>query len=103
MLLSSPKAHRPSPCPENPQLALYRLQCPQQGQSSNQERGRESGQIYDPPSALSQHPIIEEELSSVPSKGRAEMIHEVYEVDSLCCPSCGGQKRVIAFIEDHNE
>jgi hypothetical protein len=30
------------------------------------------------------------------------MIKKVYEVDPLICPSCGGQMRIIAFIEDHN-
>jgi len=35
----------------------------------------------------------------VPSKGWAEMIRKVYEVDPLLCPSCGGQLRGISFIE----
>jgi len=30
------------------------------------------------------------------------MIRKVYETDSLFCPKCGGQMRIIAFIEDHN-
>jgi len=48
------------------------------------------------------HPqIIEEEALFVPSRGWAEMIRKVYEVDPLHCPSCGGQMRIIAFIEDH--
>jgi len=29
------------------------------------------------------------------------MIRKVYEVDPLICPSCGGQMKIIAFIEDH--
>ena len=28
------------------------------------------------------------------------MIRKVYEVDPLLCPKCGGQMRIIAFIED---
>ena len=28
------------------------------------------------------------------------MIRKVYEVDPLICPSCRGQMRIIAFIED---
>jgi len=28
------------------------------------------------------------------------MIRKVYEADQLCCPSCGGQMRIISFIED---
>ena len=46
-------------------------------------------------------PIIEEEERFVPSKGWAEMIRKVYEVDPLLCPACGGQMSIIAFIEDH--
>ncbi len=47
------------------------------------------------------HPqIIEDTDRYVPSRGWAEMIRKVYEVDPLLCPSCGGQMRVIAFIEE---
>jgi hypothetical protein len=27
------------------------------------------------------------------------LIKRVYEVDPLCCPHCGGQMKVVAFIE----
>jgi hypothetical protein len=37
----------------------------------------------------------------VPSKGWAEMIRKVFEVDPLICPRCGGEMKVISFIEDH--
>jgi hypothetical protein len=48
------------------------------------------------------HPlVIEDDPSYVPSKGWAEMIRKVYEVDPLVCPSCGGRMRIISFIEDH--
>ncbi len=48
------------------------------------------------------HPlIIEEEDRHVPSKGWAEMIRKVYEIDPLLCPQCGAEMKVIAFIEDH--
>ncbi len=36
----------------------------------------------------------------MPSKGWAEMIRKVYEVDPLVCPSCGGRMSVISFIEE---
>ena len=36
----------------------------------------------------------------MPSKGWAEMIHKVYEVDPLLCPTCGGQMSIISFIEE---
>ncbi len=45
-------------------------------------------------------PIIEDEPAYVPSKGWAEMIRKVYEVDPLLCPSCGGRMSVISFIEE---
>ena len=28
------------------------------------------------------------------------MTRKVYEVDPLLCPTCGGQMRIISFIED---
>jgi len=45
-------------------------------------------------------PITPEKPGSVPSIGWAEMVRKVYEVDPLICPSCGGQMKVISFIED---
>ena len=45
--------------------------------------------------------IIEQEEPFVPSKGWAEMIRKIYEVDPLIWPSCGGQMKIISFIEDH--
>ncbi len=50
--------------------------------------------------ALSFHPPIIEGEYHVPSRGWAEMIRKVYEVDPLRCPSCGGQMRIISFIEE---
>jgi hypothetical protein len=44
--------------------------------------------------------IIEDGPAFVPAKGWAEMICKVYEVDPLRCPSCGGQMRIISFIEE---
>jgi hypothetical protein len=29
------------------------------------------------------------------------MIREVYEVDPLVCPQCGGQMKVISFLTDY--
>jgi hypothetical protein len=66
------------------------------GLYSNAHRGK----MRKASSALSPPPIIEEEPRYVPSKGWAEMIRKVYEVDPLLCPRCGGQMRVIAFIEE---
>lgn len=36
-------------------------------------------------------PVIEDDPTYVSSKGWAEMINKVYEVDPLICPSCGGK------------
>jgi transposase len=45
--------------------------------------------------------MIEEELRPIPSKGWAEMIRKVHEVDPMVCPQCGGQMKVIAFLTDY--
>ena len=58
------------------------------------------GKIRKADSALSPPPIIEDEPNNVPSRGWAEMIRKGYEVDPLCCPSFGGQMRIISFIEE---
>jgi hypothetical protein len=44
--------------------------------------------------------IVEDKLRRIPSKGWAEMIRKVYEVDPLLCPQCGGEMKVIAFLSD---
>ena len=51
--------------------------------------------------ALSSLRIVEEELQPIPSKGWAEMIRKVYEVDPMLCPRCGGQMRIISFLTDY--
>jgi len=45
--------------------------------------------------------MVEEELPPLPSKGWAEMIRKVYEVDPLVCPLCGGTMKVISFLTDY--
>jgi len=37
----------------------------------------------------------------MPSKGWAEMIRKVYEVDPMVCPKCGGMMKVISFLTDY--
>lgn len=44
--------------------------------------------------------MIEEEPRPIPSKGWAEMIRKVYEVDPMLCPHCGGTMKVISFLTD---
>jgi len=45
--------------------------------------------------------MIEEEPRPVPSKGWAEMIRKIYEVDPLRCPRCGGMMKVVAFLTEY--
>jgi hypothetical protein len=45
--------------------------------------------------------MVEQELRPIPSKGWAEMIRKVYEVDPMLCPQCGGTMKVIAFLTDY--
>jgi hypothetical protein len=45
--------------------------------------------------------MIEEEPRPIPSKGWAEMIRKVYEVDPLRCPRCGGRMKVVAFLTEY--
>jgi len=45
--------------------------------------------------------VVEEELRPIPSKGWAEMIRRVYEVDPMVCPQCGGTMKIIAFLTDY--
>ena len=45
--------------------------------------------------------MVEEELRPIPSKGWAEMIRKVYEVDPMICAQCGGTMKIIAFLTDY--
>ena len=45
--------------------------------------------------------IAEDELQPLPSKGWAEMIRKVYEVDPLICPPCGGAMKIISFLTEY--
>ena len=41
-------------------------------------------------------------MRPIPSKGWAEMIRKVYEVNPLVCPHCGGTMKIIAFLTDYS-
>jgi hypothetical protein len=45
--------------------------------------------------------IVEDELQRPPSKGWAEMIRKVYEVNPLTCVQCGATMKIIAFLTDY--
>jgi len=47
-------------------------------------------------------PIIEDEASFKPSRGWAEMIKKVYEVDPLLCPKCRGRGDGRIFLKIGN-
>ena len=42
--------------------------------------------------------IVEDELRRLPSKGWAEMIRKVYEVDPMLCPKCGSPAVLMASM-----
>ena len=44
-------------------------------------------------------PSIEPPAAARCSQTWAMLIKRVYEVDPLCCPQCGGEMKVVAFIE----
>ena len=44
-------------------------------------------------------PLVEETATSRSSQTWAILIKRIYEVDPLCCPECGGQMKVVSFIE----
>ena len=44
--------------------------------------------------------VIEEEGYKGAIKSWTRLIKKIYEVDPLVCPKCGGDMRIIAFIED---
>ena len=45
--------------------------------------------------------LAEEEEQRIPSKGWAEMIRKVYEIDPMVCSQCGGSMKVVAYITDY--
>ena len=45
--------------------------------------------------------IADEDLKRIPSKGWAEMIRKVYEVDLMVSPKCRGTMKIIAFITEY--
>lgn len=45
--------------------------------------------------------IENDEYTKGANKSWSRLIKKIYEVDPLTCPKCGGQMRIIAFIEDY--
>lgn len=65
------------------------------GWYSNKSRGMRKKAA----AAVSDEPSIEEPTTSRSSQAWAMLIKRVYEVDPLSCPECGGQMKVVSFIE----
>jgi hypothetical protein len=65
------------------------------GWYSNKSRGMRKKTEVD----ASDEPLSEETTTSRSSQAWAMLIKRVYEVDPLSCPECGGQMKVVAFIE----
>ncbi len=63
---------------------------------SNVTRGRLKKEDGEP-----EFHIIEDECPGRLNRSWARLIQKVYEVDPLTCSRCGGQMRIIAFIEDY--
>jgi hypothetical protein len=49
--------------------------------------------------AATAEPPAEQVASQRSGQAWAMLIKRVYEVDPLCCPECGGQMKVVSFIE----
>ena len=45
--------------------------------------------------------VIEDDDYKDANKSWARLIKKIYEVDPLVCPKCGGDMRIIAFIDDY--
>ena len=45
--------------------------------------------------------IIEDDNPGGLNRSWARLIQKIYELDSLTCSRCGGEMRIIAFIEDY--
>ena len=66
------------------------------GSYSNVTRGRLKKEDDEP-----QYHIIEDDVPKGLNRSWARLIQKIYEVDPLTCSRCGGQMRIIAFIEDY--
>lgn len=66
------------------------------GYYSNATRGRLKKEEDIP-----QFHIIEDESPRDLNRSWSRLIMKIYEVDPLICPRCGGDMRIVAFIEDY--
>ena len=66
------------------------------GYYSNATRGRLKKEDSQP-----EYHIIEDDNPTELNRSWARLIKKIYEVDPLICSCCGGQMKIIAFIEDY--
>ncbi len=79
------------------------------GWYSNKSRGLRKKQGILKPGEPSEHEPVNIEIIDVsdyqppciPSKKWRECIKKIYEVDPLCCPKCGGEMKIISFINEY--
>jgi hypothetical protein len=45
--------------------------------------------------------VVKKKPRRIPSKGWAEMIRKIYEVDPMACPKCGRRMKLVAFLTAH--
>ena len=69
------------------------------GWYSNKSRGMRKKAAAVASAEAPADPPHEEAASQRSSQAWAMLIKRIYEVDPLCCPECGGQMKVVSFIE----
>ena len=69
------------------------------GWYSNKSRGVRKKTAAEASAASSNAAVASATAATRCSQSWAMLIKRVYEVDPLCCPECGGQMKVVAFIE----
>ena len=87
--IASLASHIPN---KNEQMVRYN------GYYSNASRGRRKKEG----TCESDFVIEDDGYTKGANKSWARLIKKIYEVDPLVCPKCGGNMRIIAFIEDYN-
>ena len=86
-------------------LIQYFLRCPFSqarmidGWYSNKTRGQRAQR--QPPAAAGTGIPARSPTAREARQGWAALIKQVYEADPLCCPRCGAELKIIAFIERH--
>ena len=67
------------------------------GWYSNKSRGQRARR--QPPASIGTAAAAGPPTAREARKGWAALIKQVYEADPLCCPKCGAEMKIIAFIQ----